>query len=387
MSEDAQLLEAATRLGLAFRERSDEIETARRIPPDVSQQMADAGFYRMGAPRSVGGLETPPGVSSEVFERLAQHDASCAWVAFIGMTSSSALASLPASSAQAILADPATLVTGVFAPTGQAMRTSGGFRVSGRWQWGSGSQNAQWVLGGCRLLLDDGEAMTDGRGRPRQTMVLMPASEIGFEDTWHTSGLCGSGSLDYVADDVFVPDDRVVGFCQDGLPARTPLSAFPNFSLLALGIGAVSMGIARAAIDDLVALATTKARTGSRKTIAERAASQTALAQAEADLRSARRLFYGTLEEAWRRATANQGIDVGQRRDLRLATTNAVMRSVGVVEAMYDLGGGAAVYRSSRLQRQFRDIHVAKSHIMVAPSTLEVIGASLFGLEGSYAML
>ena len=386
MSDTDPLLDLAAELAEAFRERSDEIEAARRIPADVSLRMADAGFYRMGAPQSIGGLETAPATSSEVFEILARGDASCAWVAFIGMTSSTALAALPASSAQAILADPQTLVTGVFAPTGAAERCDGGFRVSGRWQWGSGSQNAQWVLGGCQLL-EAGEPMRDAKGRPRSTMVLMPTSEIRFDDTWHTSGLCGSGSLDYEADDVFVPDDRVVGFCREGLPPLTPLSAFPNFSLLALGIGAVCMGIARAAIDDLVELATAKARTGSRKTIAERSASQAALAQAEADLRSARQLFYATLDEAWNRANAGEAIDLPQRRDLRLATTNAVMRSVGVVDAMVALAGGTAVYRSSRLQRQFRDIHVAKSHIMVAPSTLEVIGASLFGIDANFSML
>jgi alkylation response protein AidB-like acyl-CoA dehydrogenase len=386
MSQEEALLESAEKLSLAFTERSAEIEAARCIPPDVSRQMAEAGFYRMGIPRAVGGLETPPAVSSAVFETLARGDASCAWVAFIGMTAGTALSAVPEATARALVHDASTLVTGVFAPTGRGEKVDGGFRVSGRWQWGSGSQNAQWVLGGC-MLTERGEPMLDASGRPRSTMAIMSASEISFIDTWHVSGLCGTGSLHYEAEDVFVPDDRVVGYVAEGTPPPTSLYAFPNFTLLALGIGAVCMGIARAAIDDLVLLATTKGRIGSRRTIAEHSVSKMKLAQAEADLRSARLLFYATLEEAWASARASGRVSLEQRRDLRLATTHAVTASVKVVGEMYDLGGGASVYASSRLQRQFRDIHVAKSHIMVAPSTLEVIGGSLFGLDVNTSML
>ena len=386
MSEEQVLLDAAAKLGREFAARSEEIESARRIPEDVSRSMAEAGFYRMGVPRSVGGLETPPAVSSEVFETLAKGDASCAWVAFIGMTSGTALAAVPEATARELFRDPLTLITGVFAPTGRADRVEGGFRVSGRWQWGSGSQNAQWVLGGC-MLTENGGPMPDAGGQPRSSMALMPSSQVELEDTWHVSGLCGTGSLHYEARDVFVPEDRIVGFVKEGRPRVTPLYAFPNFSLLALGIGAVCMGIARAAIEDLVELAAAKARVGSRKTIAEQPVSQMKLAQAEADLRSARQLFYAALDEAWQCALSTGAVSVEQRRDLRLATTNAVARSVGVVGEMYDLGGGSSVYRGSRLQRCFRDVNVAKSHIMVAPSTLETIGRTLFGLDTNVSAL
>ncbi len=386
MASDTELLSAAVELGAAFRERSDEIEDARRIPEDVSRSMAEAGFYRMGIPRAVGGLETSPRTSSEVFETLAMGDASCAWVAFIAMTSGTALAAIPQTAARELLRDPLALLTGVFAPTGRAERVQGGFRVSGQWKWGSGSQNARWILGGCTLA-DQGAPMLDGAGRPRFTMAILPADEVEFVDTWRVSGLCGTGSLDYRAEEVFVPEERVVGFVAEGRPPVTPLYAFPNFTLLALGIGAVCMGIARAAIDDLVQVATSKGRVGSKKTIAEHPLAQAQLARAEADLRSARRLFYGTLDEVWEVALSGEPVGTAQRADLRLATSHAVAKSVSVVSAMYDLGGGASVYKTSRLQRSFRDIHVAKSHIMVAPSTFETVGRVLFGLDVQAASL
>ncbi len=383
--EHIDILTQAARLSRAHYDIADDIEQARRIPAAVSQQMAAAGIYRLGVPAAIGGLEAPPAISSEVFETLARGDASCAWVAFIGATSGAALASIPAAAAAEIFSRPETLVTGVFAPTGRAEKVEGGFRVSGRWQWGSGSQNADWLLGGC-MLMENGEPLRDEAGNPRNHMMILPADEVEFIDTWQVSGLCGTGSLDYQVDDVFVPEARAVGYLPTG-DAKTALYAFPNFTFLALGIGAVCMGIARAAIDDLVNLAVEKKRRGARKTIAHKSSAQASLAEAEAALRSARLLYYDALNKAWESAQSEGQVSVAQRADLRLATTHAVQVSADLVAEMYKLGGGASVYKTSRLQRYFRDIHVATQHIMVAPQTLETVGSLLFGLETDASML
>lgn len=385
MPDTEALMQSADTLSQLFRARSDEFEKARRIPPDVSAALAEAGFYRIGVPAALGGLECPPVIGNQVIETLARGDASCAWVAFIAATSGTVLASIPDTAGADIFANPDTMITGVFAPNGKAEKSDGGFTVSGRWQWGSGSQNADWVLGGC-MLTQNGEPMLDEQGQPRSHMLLMPASELEFHDTWHTAGLCGTGSLDYAVKDLFVPQDRVVGYLVTG-KAETPLYAFPSFTFLALGIAAVCMGMARAAIDDLVELASAKKRAGASKTIAEQPVTQARLAQAEAELRSARAFYYQTLETAWSSAQLNNQVSIEQRRDLRLATTHAVNASVSVVEAMYNLGGGSAVYSHSRLQRYFRDIHVAKSHIMVSPTTLETVGRLFFDLPTNTSRL
>lgn len=383
---DSELIDAAERLRRVCYEAADEIETQRRVPAEISAQIAAAGFYGMGIPASVGGLETAPAVSSKVIETLARGDASCAWVVFIGVTSGTALAMVPGASARAIYTSPQVMLTGVFAPSGRADKVDGGFRVSGQWQWGSGSQNADWVLGGC-MFYDNGAPLLDERGNQRTHMVIMPAGEVEFLDTWHVSGLCGTGSLDYRVNDVFVPDERVSGYMIDRETLRQPLYAFPQFTFLALGIGAVCMGIARAAIDELIDVAVTKKRAGNSATIASKSTSQTKLAQAEADLRSARVFYYHTLEQAWEVARSGGKVSLDVRRDLRLATTNAVMKSAGVVDEMYNLAGGTSVYRRSRLQRHFRDVHVATQHIMVAPQTLEVLGSMYFGNDAKSAMI
>lgn len=382
---DTGLEARAERIAPRLLQRADEIEAARRLPPDVSRMLADAGFYRMFVPERIGGLEASPLVGARVFETLARADASSAWVAFIGATSGTVLAHIPDAAAREIFTKPETLICGVFAPSGTATRCAGGFRVDGRWQWGSGSENADWLLGGCRFV-ECGEPKGDGDPPQREHMVLFPEKEVEFIDTWHVSGLRGTGSCDYRVENVVVPETRVVGLGPDPAACR-PLYRFPLYSFLALGIAAVTLGIARAAIDELVRLAVTKKRFGSGSPMAAKAHSQIEVATAEARLRAARAFYYEALDSAWAAASRDETMPLEIRRDLRLATTHAVGECTRVVDAMYTLAGGVSVYESSRLQRQFRDVHVATQHIMVAPGTLETVGRLFLGVDANTTTL
>ncbi|MEC7413172.1 MAG: acyl-CoA dehydrogenase family protein [Pseudomonadota bacterium] len=376
------LLNNAQRLSKSFAQRSAEFEQARRLPADVSDAMAKAGIYRMFVPQSLGGSETSPLVSSQVFETLAQGDAACGWVAFIAATSGSSLARIETSAAKQMFASPQTMLAGVFAPNGKAVKSGEDYILNGQWQWGSGTQNADWVLAGSMVI--DPEQPADAK--PRAHMCLVPKDAIEFLDTWHSTGLRGTGSTDFKLTDHRVPSAHIVGLEVRKMP-DTPLFQFPNFTLLALGIGAVSMGIARAALNEFVGLAQQKKRISSSSTIAERSHTQMQIATAEAKLRSARAFYYDSVEQAWERALAGDTVDVDQRRNLRLATTHAVMASAEVVDCAYNLAGGVSVYQSSNLQRHFRDIHVATQHIMVAPSTLETTGRLFLGLPTNTATL
>ncbi|MEC7975890.1 MAG: acyl-CoA dehydrogenase family protein [Pseudomonadota bacterium] len=376
------LLNNAQRLSKSFAQRSAEFERARRLPADVSDAMAKAGIYRMFVPQSLGGSETSPLVSSQVFETLAQGDAACGWVAFIAATSGSSLARIETSAAKQMFASPQTMLAGVFAPNGKAVKSGEDYILNGQWQWGSGTQNADWVLAGSMVI--DPEQPADAK--PRAHMCLVPKDAIEFLDTWHSTGLRGTGSTDFKLTDHRVPSAHIVGLEVRKMP-DTPLFQFPNFTLLALGIGAVSMGIARAALNEFVGLAQQKKRISSSSTIAERSHTQMQIATAEAKLRSARAFYYDSVEQAWERALAGDTVDVDQRRNLRLATTHAVMASAEVVDCAYNLAGGVSVYQSSNLQRHFRDIHVATQHIMVAPSTLETTGRLFLGLPTNTATL
>ena len=376
--DEATLLTAAATLADRFAPLADDFDRNRKLDQDASDAMAEAGFYRLFVPTHLGGLEASPVISAKVFERLAQGNAACGWVAFIAATSGSTLASIPEESAKQIFAHPNVMVAGVFAPSGKAHVEENGVTVNGRWQWGSGTQNADWVLGGC--MVDDGSE------QPSQHMVLMPASAISFLDTWHVSGLQGTGSTDYQVTNLQGSRGHIVGYDKNRPPKR-PLYQFPQFTLLAIGIGAVALGIGRAAIDELVNLAQSKKRINSKATLADRVHSHLEVARAEATLRSARAFYYQSIESAWNTAISGEKVSVDQRRDIRLATTHAVEASIKTVDAMYTLGGGAAVYRDSPLQRHFRDVHMASQHIMVAPSTLETVGRLYLGQEAQIATL
>ena len=368
-----------------LRERAAEIEAARRLPADLSAEFARAGLYRMCVPEVYGGLELPPMKTMEVIETVAAADGSAAWCVFIAATTGTVLALLPEKGAREVFSHEETLLGGVFAPRGEAHAEAGGFRVNGRWAWGSGTQNADWVMGGCRIF-EDGKPATRKNGAPVTRMMIARASEVTFHDTWYVSGLSGTGSTDFEFTDVFVPEHRAVGLGIDR-PLDRPLYAFPQFGFLAMGIAAVSLGLARAAIDELVAIAGGKTPTGSSRPLAARQAAQSEVARAEAERRSARALFYEAIEAAWETACSKGRIDVEDRRDVRLATTHAVLSCASAVDRMYNLAGGTSVYQTSPLQRIFRDVHVATQHMMVAPSTLEVIGRLLLGLDTETSML
>jgi alkylation response protein AidB-like acyl-CoA dehydrogenase len=376
---------AAHDLRKELRDRADEIEQLRRLPRDLSDRFAKAGFYRTCVPEIYGGLELPPDETMQLIETLAQADGSCGWCVFIGATSGTVLAMLPPDSAREIFHRPEVMLGGVFAPRGKAVAGDGGFRVNGRWQWGSGTQNADWVMGGCQVIRD-GKPELMKSGAPRSRMMIAPADRIEFFDTWHVSGLCGTGSTDFAMNDLLVPEARAVGIGVDG-PLERPLYAFPQFGLLAMGIAAVALGLARAAIDELVEIAGGKTPAGSARPLAVRPSTQSDVSRAEAMLRSSRAFYYESIESAYQAARQHGSIDAEQRRDVRLATTHATRTCASAVDLMYDLGGGSAVYRSSPLQRIFRDVHVATQHMMVSPSTLELTGRLFLGLETDTSLL
>lgn len=382
----ASPLEGVRALGPALRERAGETERNRRVAIDLVHALADTGAFRMCVPRALGGGEVDVATLLDVIETAARADGSAGWIIMIGATSGLVSGYMPPEVAREIYGPADTIAGGVFAPRGKAVKVDGGYRASGRWPFGSGSEHCRWLLGGC-VVIDDGKPVLLGRGIPDSRMMLFPAADVRILDTWDVAGLRGTGSHDLEVSDVFVPAERAVSLVLDRPRADGPLFRFPVFGLLALGIAAVATGIARTAIDELVELAGGKTPTGSKRVLAERGVIQMQVAQAEAALESSRAWLRSTVAEAWDTARSTGAIPVAQRATLRLAATEAVMRSVKAVDLMYEAGGGTAIYAASPLQRCFRDVHVVTQHAMVAQSIYELTGRLLLGLETDAAML
>jgi alkylation response protein AidB-like acyl-CoA dehydrogenase len=217
-------------------------------------------------------------------------------------------------------------------------------------------------------------------GQPDTRMLLFPASEAEILDTWNVSGLCGTGSHDIAVQKRFVPRARAVSLVDDAPQDPGRLYRFPVFGLLALGIAAVALGIARRAIDELVELAAHKRPAGSRKRLAERSAVQAQVAQAEAGLRAARAFLFESVAQAWD-AAGMSALAPRQRAALRLAATHATTTAAEVVTSMYHAGGASSIYATMPLQRCFRDVHVATQHVMVAAPTYELTGRVLLDID------
>lgn len=376
---DSALLEEIKR-------RAPEIETARQLPADLVGKMIETGVFRLCVPRSVGGIEAEPAQLLRAIETVATFDGAAGWCVMIGATSCMTAAYLDSATAREIYGDAAIVTGGVFAPRGKAAIDGENFRVSGRWQWASGSSHCRWLMGGC-LVTENGRPRLLEGGMPETRMVLFPASDATIHDTWHSSGLCGTGSNDMEVRDLIVPRRRSASIATDKPVENGALYAFPIFGLLALGIAAVGLGLAQRAMEELAALAGKKVPTGGQRALIERPATQAEYARAEATLRSARSFYFDAVAAAWGKAQADGVIPTELRARLRLAATHATEASARVVDAMYNLGGGTSVYRDSALQRCFRDVHVVTQHMMVAPATWELVGRALLGVRGDLSML
>jgi alkylation response protein AidB-like acyl-CoA dehydrogenase len=367
---------AAAAAGLAA-----ESERERRLPRELVDRMADAGVFRMLVPEAAGGLEAHPAELVSTVEELARGDGAAGWVAAICATSGLLAGYLPEASAREVYAPPRTVTGGVFAPMGRAQAVDGGYRVSGRWRFASGCTHCDWLMGGC-VVERDGEVEKLANGAPDVRLMLAPAADVEIHDTWDSMGLRGTGSHDIEMRELHIPSERSASLLSDPPTAGGPLYAFPQFGLLAIAIGAVSIGIARGALDDIIGLAGARTPTGSRRTLAERAAAQAEVAASEARLRAARALLHESIAAAWKGAAEHGEVTVEERTSLRLAATHAATTGAEVTGAAYRLGGGQAVYESSSpLARRFRDANVATQHMLVAPATHELTGRLLLGLE------
>ncbi|MGW4487705.1 acyl-CoA dehydrogenase family protein [Amycolatopsis sp. NPDC004368] len=369
------LLDKALPLASVASSRAEETERRRSLAPEVVAAARESGLFRAGLPARFGGTEPPAAAILRAAERVAEADASAGWCVSIAATSSLLGAYLPDKGADEVFGDPGAVAAGVWAPRGNATTVDGGVTVSGHWSFCSGVTHADWIFLG---VVREGKLV----------VAAIPVAELEIHDTWHTSGLRGTGSHDASATDVFVPDHRLMSVV-DGPPAGAgQLHRFPLFGFFAASISAAALGNARGAITEFTELAAAKHPSGSRRSLAERSATQSTVASAEAALRAAREFYYRAIDDAWQAAASADGlVPEDLRLALRLACTHAVRTAADVTRSLYDLGGGSAIYETSPLQRRFRDGHTATAHFQVNPATYELTGRLLLGLPTETAQL
>jgi alkylation response protein AidB-like acyl-CoA dehydrogenase len=319
-----------------------------------------------------------------VIETIATADGSTGWCAGLAIANNGVAGFMNEAGAKEVFADPKAPTAGIFAPTGAAVRVEGGVRVSGRWPFASGVTHCDWVWGGC-LVMEDGKPRMTPMG-PEIVHVFMPVNQVEIHDTWFVSGLCGSGSNDVSAADVFVPDKHVFRIGDPASRRAEPLYRLPPLGAFVSHIAAVSLGIARGALDELVAMAQTKVPTFSAAVLADKPVAQVEVARAEAALAAARAFFYEMVGELWR--TVRDGGQPSPRQIAlnRIAAANATEVGASVTRAANLLAGGGSIYARSSLQRHMRDADAIAHHFTVAPYVWEDAGRVFMGRQPTAPM-
>jgi alkylation response protein AidB-like acyl-CoA dehydrogenase len=342
--------------------RAAEIEQGRRLPLDIVETLQSIGAFRLFVPRSHSGIELDLPDALEIIAALARIDGSVGWTVGIGNGSDLFASLLPLETYERVYQDgPHVILAGSATPAGTADAAGDGWRVNGRWPFASGCQHADWIAGFC-VITERGEPIPGDNGVPLVRGFFLPAREWQIEDTWYAAGLKGTGSHHIALKDTFVPAANFFDLAQ-GAPCQ-PGSLYKAVrQVLPLIHGAISVGIAEGALDDLVALANTgRQQLRAAKPMRESELFQGELGRIAADLRAARAFLLVQAISHWRHALA------GTLKDEALliqSTQTAIWLAatcVRIADASFALAGGSALYDASPLQRRLRDLHAAAQH-------------------------
>jgi len=368
------LLEALRVLAPVIAARRLEFDRDRRLPSDVFSALADAGLFRLWLPRSLGGPELSPLAFMEVVEAAAALDGSVGWLVGNGGGMSRVGGYLSFEVARDLFADPRAFVVSATGAVGKIEPVEGGLRVSGRWPFGSGAPHATHFMG---LAAIGGEP-----GAERPLMCCYFAREqVRVHDTWHVSGLRGTGSSDFEVNDVFVPAANAHRFLDSAPSDPGLIYRLPTHSVFAWTVSVVPLGIARGALSAFADLASRKTRSNTTSLLRDREIVQAVVGRAEATLQSARAFLIATMSELMTATEIGGERLVRARASLRQATAHAAESALSIVDRLVAEAGTAAIFESCPLERAVRDVQAAVKHVAMSPNCFVIPGRLALGLD------
>lgn len=386
------LVRAALAMRPALRARHEEIEQAQRLPADLVEEMRAAGFYRMVVPRAIGGLEVHPLTYLRVNEALAEGCGAVGWNICNNNIIQLVSLGLPDDGIDEIYGRggrPVVMAGTAIQGGGKAVAVPGGFRVTGRWGFGSGCMESTWMLGSFQVL-DDGEPRRLPDGAPQHWRCFFRREETEIvAGSWNVDGMRGTGSFDWTATDVFVPAHRVMDHPPGALDAQWSRwpgvgYALPVFAWVGPHHCSIITGIARNGIDALIELARTKTPRGFRGgLVSEQPQVQYDVGRADSMLNAGRAYRSAAITELWNTLAAGQPTTIEQRARCRLAASFAADCARDAMDLMYRHGGSTSFRRDSRLSQCWRDLQVVGQAGQVMPEWYPLGGRILLGLEPS----
>jgi indole-3-acetate monooxygenase len=366
-----------------LRAEAAAIEALGRLTPAVVDALHARGLYRTLLPRSLNGYGSGLDRFVKVMEILAGADASTAWCVGQASGCSMAAAYVDAPVAQEIWGnDPSGVLAWGFQLEGRAKVVPGGYRVTGKWGFGSGGHHATWMGAHCHVELPDGSLLTDDNGTLIERTMLLLQDQLNWSSTWDVVGLRGTGSDTYTLTDVFVPDAYTLRRDIDAeRRIDDPFFRFTTTNAYACGFAGVSMGIARSMLDALKDLAQTKKPSHTARTLRDSPVMHHLIAENEAKLRSARAFVLETIRDSWDCIQRTGAMSTENRVLMRLATTTAIQRAKEVAEFAYHEAGATAIFSSNPFERKMRDIHASAQQVQGRTGHIEICGRYFLGLD------
>ena len=384
-ASEARMQELVDKVAPILRATTAVSEDRRRLAPEAMDALVDAGILRALVPAAYGGSELGPVYGVKLFEELAYVDSAAAWVGAISAAAAWLLSLLPPRAADDVLGDPRAVVNGSLFPPLVATPVAGGYRVSGRSSFGSGCDYATWVQ--CQaVIVDDGAPKIGPSGAPVAVLIHVPASEAERIDTWNTLGMRGTGSNDFQVSEAFVPEHLAwpMGPVAPGNPAFTDGLTRMGLWWFSPLVASVSLGVARAAVADLVDLAQRKTPSYTHLGLADKHIVQDKLARARAAVDAARTYVYGALAAADEIVRTQPKLSIEQAIPLALAGSYAIESATQAVDLVHSCVGTSGIRNEHSFQRYFRDVHTISQHAFASPARFESIGKLMLGRESDW---
>jgi alkylation response protein AidB-like acyl-CoA dehydrogenase len=360
-----------------------QIEALGQLTPTVLDALHARGLYRILLPRSLNGYGAGIETFVKVMEILAAADASTAWCVGQASGCSMAAAYVDTPVAREIWGDdPRGVLAWGFQLEGRAKVVPGGYRVSGKWGFGSGGHHATWMGAHCHVELPDGSLLKDTNGALMERTMLVRQDQLTWISAWDVVGLRGTGSDTYTLTDVFVPDACTVRRDIDAeRRIDDPFFRFTTTNAYACGFAGVSMGIARSMLDALKDLAQSKKPSHTARTLRDSPVMHHLIAENEAKLRSARAFVLEAIRDTADSIQRTGTAGTENRVLMRLASTTAIRRAKEVAEFAYHEAGATAIFASNPFERKMRDIHASAQQVQGRTGHIEVCGQYFLGLN------
>ena len=364
-------LELARRLTATVKQFADQAESQRHLPREVASGFAQAGLYRLGGPLLAGGIDADPRVQMEVIEAISTADGSAGWNLMIGIETFALVVPSMVTCVD-LVSDPSVIMSSSTANVGDAKQVEAGWKISGQWRFVSGIHNAS-IFGATVRKSDEADDKT-----PILYYAILLQDQYEIVDTWHVSGLRGSGSHDVRVNDQIVDDSRLVATLGHGaMPSRQ--LKLPLGIRLTVNKIAVALGIAQAAIDAFIELANGKVPRFSNRKLKDRPFAQRQLAQAVVRLKTIRSAVYEHTDLITERVFSEQALTDQEVAIAHLLAGEASTGCVQVVESLLEAAGTSANFIGHPLERIARDIRVIRQHTTVSPQHIDDAAHALIG--------